>query len=389
MQQRDNSKEPGKAWIAAWCFAVIMASVTVTTPLWQYYEQRYGFGPTGVSAAFGAMTVGVFIALPLLGGLSDAWGRFRVMNIAIVIDLIATATLLIPGFAPLLLARVLQGCAVALTVSSAPPAIGEALSHDGESHPALTASISTVANLGGLGLGSLLAAIVVSTVGNPFVAPLLAFAVLLCVTLILCARLGIRDGNRLSFHVRLPKVPDGNLRAYLGAGLCGLASFAAFSVYASLGPGILHDTFSIHSALAGPILYCSVMACSAVGQLILMRLKLTYRRITGIALFVAGFALVFTALSGHILVVFIIGSLLLGLGSGLVLAEGSRIVTAHSHRETAAASQAGFFMMGYVGMVLPIIALAALIGAVGITAAFAITGAALSLLVAVGIVATV
>lgn len=365
-----------------------MASVTVTTPLWQYYEKRYGFGSTGVSVAFGAMAVGVFMALPLLGGLSDSWGRFRVMSVAIVIDLMATAILLIPGIAPLLLARVLQGCAVALTVSSAPPAISEGLSYDGRSRPELTASISTVANLGGLGFGSLLSAIVVAAVGNPFIAPFLAFAILLCASLIPCARIAASEGNRRSFHVRLPKVPDGGLRSYLGAGLCGLVSFAAFSVYASLGPGILADTFAMRSTFAGPILYCSVMACSAVGQLVLMRLQTARRRMTGMGLFVVGFALLFLALCEHMLIVFIIASLLLGLGSGLILAEASRVVTAHSHRETAAASQAGFFMMGYVGMIIPIIVLASLIGAVGTTTAFAITGTVLSLLAAAGMAAT-
>jgi hypothetical protein len=370
--------------VAAWCFLTVMASVTVTTPLWRYYEQRYGLGSTGVSVAFGAMAVGVFLSLPIVGGLSDCLGRFTVMALALTISLLATAVFLVPGVLPLLVARVMQGCAVALMVSSAPPAINEGLAYAGRRRPALSASISTVANLGGLGLGSLFSALVVSISGRPFTAPYLCLAVLLVIALIVCGRLGLSQEGRQHWSLRLPKVPDGGLKPYIGAGVSGLAAFAAFSVYASLGPGVLSDTFGVRSSFSGPELYCVVMACSAIGQLALMRLPDVWRRGLSIGLFVMGFTMISASTGVFSLPLFVAGGLVLGLGSGLIFADASRVVTSRSHVATAAASQAGFFMMAYVGMVVPIVGLASLFSVIGTTAAFAFTGGMLSVLVVIG-----
>ncbi|MFT8988170.1 MAG: MFS transporter [Bifidobacterium psychraerophilum] len=388
MHQREHGVSARNPWAAAWCFFVVMSSVTITTPLWGYYEVRYDFGSTGVSIAFGAMALGVFVALPLFGGLSDSWGRFKVMTLAIIVSLLAVGILLLPGVAALLVARVMQGFAVALTVSSVPPAISEGLARGGEARTALAAAVSTLANLGGLGMGSMLSAAVVRTVGHPFSAPYISIAVLLCTALVPCGRGAAEDRAWSGFAVRLPRVPDGGLMRYVGAGVSALAAFAAFSVYASLGPGVLADVFSVRTPIAGPALYCAVMAFSAVGQLTVLHICTGWRQWIGIALFIGGFGVVTAAVIRVILPEFVVGGIVLGLGSGILFAEALRSVTSSSHPDTAAASQAGFFMMAYVGMIVPIIALASLIRLLGTPAAFGLTGVILSLLAILGAVAS-
>jgi drug/metabolite transporter (DMT)-like permease len=130
------------------------------------------------------------------------------------------------------------------------------------------------------------------------------------------------------------------------------------------------------------------MAFSAVGQLTVLHIRTGWRQWIGIALFIGGFGVVTAAVIRVILPEFVVGGIVLGLGSGILFAEALRSVTSSSHPDTAAASQAGFFMMAYVGMIVPIIALASLIRLLGTPAAFGLTGVILSLLAILGAVAS-
>src|SRR6266702_4176704 len=124
---REHGRSPGRGfWIVGYVFAVTMAFTTIPTPLYVLYQARDHFGALLVTVIFAAYAVGVMASLFLAGHVSDWLGRRR---------MIATAR---PG------------------------------------EPGRRAEVvATAANLGGLGLGALLAGLLAQYAGHGLQLPFL------------------------------------------------------------------------------------------------------------------------------------------------------------------------------------------------------------------------
>jgi YNFM family putative membrane transporter len=83
-------------------------------PLLPVLARELGVGPAGSSLLLAASTATLAIALLPAGWLSDAWGRTRVMGLALLaLGLLGVLAAAAPGFASLLALRALQGIALA------------------------------------------------------------------------------------------------------------------------------------------------------------------------------------------------------------------------------------------------------------------------------------
>jgi molybdopterin-biosynthesis enzyme MoeA-like protein len=333
------------------------------------------------------MAIGVIAGLLAFGGLSDMLGRRYVLLLSVAIGLLACAVFLIPGLPSMFLARFIQGIEIALMVSTGPATISERLESAGRADSGLAAPVTTIANLGGLGAGGLISALVVKILRHPFTTPYMAFAGLLLACGIMIAFSEQNRGKTLhiAFRIRLPHIPGQNRRGYFAAGAVGLSALAAFSIFASLGPSVLSSVFGISGITAGPAVYFLVMMFGAIGQLALIRLPSTWRKAIAVVLMAIGFGLTAVCTRWPNMVMFILGAMLLGLGSGTAFADAARTVISLADQRNAASAQAGFFIIAYLGMVIPIVALAALVDGIGVPAAFAVTGTALTAIAAAGL----
>jgi MFS family permease len=165
-------------WWIAFVFVTGMAFSTVPTPLYPLYQVRDGFSTFVITIVFAAYTVGVLTSLMLAGHLSDLVGRRKVLLTALALELTAALLFLVePPLAVLLVARLITGLGLGMLTPTATAHLQELhqASRPGAS-PQRFEIVSTAANIGGLGIGPLIAGVLAQYVTAPLRLPYLIFA---------------------------------------------------------------------------------------------------------------------------------------------------------------------------------------------------------------------
>ena len=170
--------------LLAYAFAAIMLGTTLPTPMYALYADRMHFTVLTTTVIFATYAVGVLFALLVFGRWSDAVGR-RPMLLAGALCAIASAVVfLIAHSVPeLLIGRLLSGLSAGIFTGTATAAVIESAPQRWRDR---APAVATVANMGGLGLGPLLAGLLVQYAPKPL---RLAFAV--HIVLVLLALLAI------------------------------------------------------------------------------------------------------------------------------------------------------------------------------------------------------
>ena len=152
-------------WGVAAVFALVQAGGTLPIPLYVLWQPRFHFDATVLTLIFAVYAVGTLLALVLLAPLSDQLGRRPALMAAVV--LMASGALIFPiatGVTSLLVARFISGIASGIIAATATAALTELEPEHRSRRASLTA---TAANLGGLGMGALVAGIVAQYGGHP------------------------------------------------------------------------------------------------------------------------------------------------------------------------------------------------------------------------------
>ena len=124
-------------WFVAVTFLTLAAFTTVPSPLYGIYQARDGFSEFMLTVIYAAYAVGVIGALALAGHLSDWYGRRRLLIPGVAFTVASAIVFLswksVPG---LLLARVLSGISIGLTLSTATAYLAELHAATARRHPA-------------------------------------------------------------------------------------------------------------------------------------------------------------------------------------------------------------------------------------------------------------
>ena len=146
-------------------FAALMLGGTLPIPLYTLWAPKLGFGPLTTTLIFAAYTVGTIAALLTFANLSDQAGRRPMLMVAIVSIVVSTALfLLADSVVLLLLARLISGVATGIITATATAGLHEL---DTEADGTRSVRTATLANMGGLGVGAILAGVLAQTVGDP------------------------------------------------------------------------------------------------------------------------------------------------------------------------------------------------------------------------------
>src|SRR5262249_32129936 len=138
---------------------------TLPTPMYALYSGRMHFSVLTTTVVFAIYAGGVLAALLGFGRWSDAVGRRPMLYLAIVFALgSAFVFLAATGVDDLLVGRLLSGLAAGVAAGSAAAAGLEAAPPGWRGR---ATAIATVANIGGLGLGPLLAGLLVQYAPQP------------------------------------------------------------------------------------------------------------------------------------------------------------------------------------------------------------------------------
>ena len=226
----------------------VLAFSTVPTPLYAIYQARDGFSTFVVTVIFAAYAVGVLLALLLAGHASDWLGRRRALVPALLASVASAVVFLLwRDLGGLLLGRVLSGMSVGIVTATATAYLAELdLGQRPGASPKRAQVLATTANLGGLGLGPIIAGVLAETVDAPLTVPFVLFGALLAVATIavaLAPETVTPPETRPAYRPQRVAVPAEARGRFFGAAGGAFVSFAAFGLFTSLAPSFLVGTF--------------------------------------------------------------------------------------------------------------------------------------------------
>lgn len=335
---------------------------------------------------FATYAIGVLAALLGFGRASDTVGRRPTLLAGLAAALLSSVIFLIAapvhshagGLTLLLVGRFLSGLSAGVFTGTATAALTD---FAGERRTRATV-VAALANIGGLGLGPLIAGALAKAAPHPLVTPYAVHLVLIVLALAAVLRIPepveVRRPRRITMQ-RLG-VPSSLRPIFVSAGTAGFAGFAVLGFFTAVTPATL-ALLGHHNPLLTGVVVFVVFAASAVGQLASIRVPPQPALLGGTGLLVVGAAVIGLGIGTKSLPVLIVGGLVTGLGQGCSFRSALGAILGASPADQRAAVSSSFFAVCYVGISLPVVGIGASSDAIGLqktAVAFAVAIAALS-----------
>jgi MFS family permease len=369
--------------LIAYAFLVTMLGATLPTPLYPLFAQRYSFGALMVTLIFAVYAFGVIAALLAFGELSDQIGRKPLLVAGLALSaLSAFLFVLADSLTPIFAGRVISGLSAGLFTGTATATLVDLVPGDRRK---LASLVAVVMNLGGLGLGTLLAGLLADYCTAPLRLPFIVHLGLLAPALI-GTLLVPESVPRRRFRLRLQRlsVPEGVRSVFVRGAAAGFASFAVAGVLSSVAPEFLAQVLGRTSHTLAGLLVFIVFGGSIFGQLALARLSDRRALVWACALLVAGAGLLALALVIESLATLLVSAVVVGVGQGLGIGAGLAAINQRAPVERRGETASSFFVVIYVGLSLPVIATGVAANSFGLrTAGIAFSAAVAALVVVV------
>ncbi|HEX4715348.1 MAG TPA: MFS transporter [Ktedonobacteraceae bacterium] len=366
--------------LVAYAFAVTMMGTTLPTPLYPIYQQEIGFSSLVVTVIYASYAIGVIAALLLFGQLSDEIGRRWVLLPGLLLSAASALAFLFAGsLVPLFVGRVLSGLSAGIFTGTATATLVDLAPPDGQRRATL---IATGVNIGGLGLGPLLAGLLSQYAVLPlrlvFIVDL-ALLVPAVVGVVFIIPEPVEEKATVRLRPQRLRVPAQVRATFIRAAIPGFAGFAVLGLFTAVAPVFLNRTLNLpNHALTGLVVF-AVFASSTFGQLILERFPQLLVLPAGCVGLIIGMALVASGLQVHSLALLVVGSVIAGLGQGLSFRAGLAAINAQSPAAQRSEIASSFFVVLYVAISFPVIGVGIAAQAFGLQLA----GVAFSAIVAI------
>src|SRR5690348_5896864 len=350
-------------WLTALVLGVTMLGTTLPTPLYVIYQGRWHFSAAMVTVTFAVYAAAVLATLLLAGRSSDQAGRRPVMAVALAASALSTVVfILAPDVAVLIAARIVSGLSAGLMTGTATATLTELIPASARASLAATA-----ANMGGLGLGPLVAGLFAQYAPHPTT---LVFAVYLVI--LATAGLSLRfvpetisARHRPALRFAGLGIPQQGRGQFIAAAVAAFAAFALLGLFSSLVPGfiagMLHQG---NHAVQGAVVF-GMFAAGTITQIALSRISSRRVVLVGLSLFLAALALIVAALAQAALALFLAGTVTGGVAVGAIflgsLATANRLAPPEQRGHAISA----FFVACYAGLLIPVVAVEVLSGLTG------------------------
>ena len=339
-------------------FTVTMLGTTLPTPLYPLYQQRIHFSDLIVTVVYAAYGIGVLATLLLAGGLSDQYGRRALLIPGLAVAAVSSIVFLLAnGLAALFIGRVLSGLSAGIFTGTATAALLDLAPPQGQERATLIAS---VVNIGGLGLGPLLAGTLAQLAPDPLRLPYAAHLALLLPAAGLIwlmpepAEIEPGESGRGLRITRL-HVPAEVRGTFVRAATAGFAAFATVGLFSAVAPAFLGKLLHEHSHLLTGTVVFVAFAASLVGQLSLGRFPDRFALAIGCGVMIAGMGLLSAGLAASSLALLIGGAVVVGFGSGLSFRGGLAAINAAAPAESRGEINSSFFVVAYLALSIPIV----------------------------------
>jgi MFS family permease len=354
-RRRPAIRRPVAFWIIAYLFAVMMLGTTLPTPLYVIYQAQWHFSSGITTTIYASYAVGVLAALLLAGRSSDQVGRRPVLFAALAFSAVSTVVFIVsPGLGWLFVGRVLSGISAGLVTGTATAALTDTYSGSSSRHASM---VATAANMGGLGLGPLVAGLFAQFGPDPTVLVFEVYLALLAVAAIGLVMVPetVGDRHKLSLRFTGLGIPSAGRSEFIAAGVAGFAAFALLGMFTSLAPSFLGDVLHEHSHAVGGAVVFGLFGTATATQLVLARFASRTVMLIGLIVFLAGLALVVAGLSQASLGLFLIGTIVSGVAIGAIFIGSVSTAVRLAPAEMRGRVASTYFVFAYVGLTIPVI----------------------------------
>lgn len=340
-------------FLLAYAFTAIMVGTTLPTPMYALYAETMHFEVLTTTVIFATYAAGVLFALLVFGRWSDVLGR-RPVLLAGVVFAVASAVVFLTAdsVAVLLVGRVLSGLSAGVFTGTATAAVIEAAPPAWRNR---AAAVATVANMGGLGGGPLLAGFLVQYAPDPlrlsFVVHI-AMAVLAATAVAVVPETSPRHGR---LGLQRMSVPAQVRPMFVIASLAAFAGFAVTGLFGAVSPSFLANVIGIDNHAIAGLLSSSVFLTSAVAQVVAREMNARRAVAVGCAILVLGMATLAVALHFASLTGLIAAAVISGIGQGISFSRGLAAVLEHTPADRRAELSSSYFVVAYVAIALPVV----------------------------------
>ena len=369
-------------WLLALVFTITMLGTTLPTPLYVIYQAQWHFSAAIVTLTFAVYAAAVLVTLLLAGRASDQAGRRPVLAAALGASALSTVVfILAPNVEVLIVGRILSGLSAGLMTGTATATLTELIPASASRRASLTA---TAVNMGGLGLGPLIAGLFAQYAPHPTV---LVFEVYLAMLAVagLCLFLvpeTVSPRRRPIVRFAGLGIPERGRAEFIAAGVAGFAAFSLLGLFSALAPTFLGTVLHQGShAVQGAVVFL-LLAVGAGTQLLVARFNSRRVVMAGLGVFLVALALIVAALAQAGMALFLAGTIAGGVAVGAVflgsLATANRLAPPGQRGQVISA----FFVACYAGLIIPVVGVGVASGFIGDFAAvlaFSILLAALCL----------
>ncbi|SFL83280.1 Predicted arabinose efflux permease, MFS family [Marinobacter salarius] len=342
---------------AAFTFSVTMIGTTMPTPLYPIYQDSFGFSDLMITIIFATYAFGVIAALVLTGRWSDQIGRRPLLFAGLACSIISDLVFLqADGLAMILTGRVLSGLSAGIFTGTATVAVIElAPPHWREK----ATFFATAANMGGLGLGPMLAGALSQYLPWPLHLTFLVHIVMavLAVFCIWAAPETVSKPARPKLSIQRLNVPAEVRSVFIPAAIAGFAGFAMCGFFTSIAPAMMGKVLGYDNRLLIGVVAGSIFIASTLGQFLQGRLPLRLRLPLGCVSLMLGVIPIALGIYTQSLALFIAGAVIAGMGQGISFRAGMGAIAAASPVREKAAVTSTFFVVAYIAISVPVIGL--------------------------------
>jgi MFS family permease len=341
--------------------AALTAFSTAPSPLYGLYKRQDHLTSVTITVVYAVYAVGLVASLILVGHLSDSYGRRRLLIPALLTALVAALIFSFSTSLPaLLVGRVVTGVALGAAIATGTAWLTDLGSEPGGGPSRRSQVAGIAANVGGLATGPLFAGLVGQFLPGEPRLPYIVFALLLAAAVVATA--ASPEGRPVSrlrpaYRPQRLTAPAG-ARAQFNSALTGVfLCFTVFGLLAGLAGAFLAGPLHRPSpALAGLTVFIS-FGIGALTQI--STISWAPRRLlaTGIPILITGLLAIVAAawVKPPSLALFLAATTLVGIGSGAMYRVAFSTVLATAAPSDRAGALASFFVVGYVGLSLPVV----------------------------------
>jgi predicted MFS family arabinose efflux permease len=336
---------------------LMMATASAPSPIYPLYRERWGFSVTMLTVVFAVYVAGLLGALLTVGSLSDHLGRRPVLVAALLMAAVSTAIFwTADGVGSLLIARVVQGLATGTATGALAAGLVEFAPEERPGlGPTMTAVGTSVGMAIGAGVVGLLAA--VTTHPDAYVFPFLtlAFVSLAAVVLAIPEPHIRRAGGPASLRPRV-RVPREARPELLAAVPAIVAGWSMTGLFLALTPSLVTTVLHVGFGAAGGIGIAVLFLANSAGGVWAVRYTPLVATSLGAGCLAVGSVGVAAALALTSVIVFVLGSVVAGLGVGLTFNGTLRAISAASSAKARSEVFSAAYVVSYMALAVPSLA---------------------------------